>query len=455
MYIKLYDDIGSGAKARPRLTSFYEKLALEFEALDFEVVRSEFCRIEPEFKEAVASFERAGADCIVTWHAAYSPSLESIGALSATHLPIVVLDTTETYDFGPGQDPAEISYCHGIHGVMDMCNLLLRHGKKFAIAAGHYSESDLLARAAGFVRAAAAARALPGSRVGSLGGSFDGMGDFLISDEELHKRFGVSVVYPESGELASLMREISDEETEREMALDRENCYEIEEINRAVHMRTVKNCLATRKWIEKHNLAAFTANFRRISPDTGLSVMPFMEACKAMARGIGYAGEGDVLTASFVGALMRGFPDTAFVEIFCPDWKGDSLLLSHMGEYNPRLIRGRAGMKEINFIFGDAENPVVSYGCYRAGSAIYANIYRGVDGFRMIASPVEMQQTSEDGDNFEVKVRGWMKPSIPVGPFLEALSRAGATHHSVLVYRATIEQIKYFAELSGLECEVI
>ncbi|MDD7675564.1 MAG: hypothetical protein PUJ09_02915 [Eubacteriales bacterium] len=27
-------------------------------------------------------------------------------------------------------------------------------------------------------------------------------------------------------------------------------------------------------------------------------------------------------------------------------------------------------MKEINFIFGEAENPVVSYGCYRGGKAL-------------------------------------------------------------------------------------
>ena len=74
------------------------------------VVRSEFCRVAPEFSAAVGHFEREGADCIVTWHAAYSPSLECVGALTRTDLPVVVLDTTETYDFGASQDPGEISY---------------------------------------------------------------------------------------------------------------------------------------------------------------------------------------------------------------------------------------------------------------------------------------------------------------------------------------------------------
>ncbi|MBQ8435462.1 MAG: chemotaxis protein CheA, partial [Oscillospiraceae bacterium] len=39
--------------------------------------------------------------------------------------------------------------------------------------------------------------------------------------------------------------------------------------------------------------------------------------------------EGDILTAAFCGALLQGFADTSFVEIFCPDWKGGRVMLSH------------------------------------------------------------------------------------------------------------------------------
>lgn len=454
LYIKLYDDIGSGAKARPRLEGLYAEMARRFESQGFEVIRSEICRIEPEFRAAVSRFEAEGADCIVTWHAAYSPSLECIGALTDTRLPVVVLDTTETYDFSPSQNPDEISYCHGIHGVMDMCSLLKRYGKKYAVAAGHFSESDVIHRAAGYVRAAVSAAALGGSRVGSIGGSFDGMGDFLVSDEEMKSRFGVTVVYPEPGELAGLRSEISEGDAKDEAARDCESCFAIEPIDEKVHVRTAKNCLAVRRWLENRKLDAFTVNFREISPETGLEIMPFMEACKAMSRGIGYAGEGDVLTASLVGALMKGFPeDTSFIEIFCPDWKGNTLLLSHMGEYNPNLIRDRAGMKEINFIFGDSENPVVSYGCYRGGDAVFANLYKAADGFRLFISPVEMVDVKED--NFPTRVRGWMRPHMPVSDFLEALSRAGATHHSALIYGATAEQLGFFASLCGLGYEIV
>lgn len=55
----------------------------------------------------------------------------------------------------------------------------------------------------------------------------------------------------------------------------------------------------------QQHLTGFTINFEEAGCHKGLPCMPFSEACKAMARGIGYAGEGDVLTAAFVSALLR------------------------------------------------------------------------------------------------------------------------------------------------------
>ena len=454
LFIKLYDDCGAGAKSRPRLEPFAKKLAGMLEERGFETVVSPFCRVKEEFAAAVECFEKAGCEAIVTWHAAYSPSLESIDALAGTELPIIVLDTTETYDFGPCQDPGEISYCHGIHGVMDMCSMLRRRGKKFAIAAGYVGD-EVIDRVAGFVHAAVAARSMKGMKTGTVGGSFEGMGDFLVSDEEMKSRFGVEIVYPEKGELASYAEDVKDDEIARETAADFAAFDVLEPFGEESHARTVRYSLAVRRWIEKRGLSAFTVNFLEVRPENGLKIMPFMEACKEMAAGVGYAGEGDVLTASLVGALMNGFADTTFVEIFCPDWRGNTLLLSHMGEFNIRLASGRPAMKEIPFIYGDADDPVVAYGRYRGGEGVFINLYRSAEGFKVLLSETEMVDIPDSEDKFKNKVRGWMRPRIPVARFLEELSRHGATHHSAFVYGADAAQIGFFCDLLGLGYDVI
>lgn len=447
LYIKLYDDCGL-QEIRDRLEPFYEKMAKAFEENGFDVIRTPFCRVKDEFSAAVSKYEAEGADVIVTWHAAYSPSLESIDVLAATELPIVVLDTTDTYDFSPTQDSAEINMNHGIHGVMDMTSMLRRHGKEYAIAAGHYPTSDVLDRTCRLVRAAAGACSLKGSKVGTIGGSFDGMGDFLISDEELLSRFGVTAVYSDGKALTDLALSVTDEEIKKEMDYDNEHFCRLNDFSDEAHAKTVRNCLAVRKWIEKEGLDAFTVNFREIRPENGLVVMPFMEACKQMAKGTGYAGEGDVLTAAITGALMRGFDEVSFVEIFCPDWQGNRLCISHMGEFNVALSAEKPEIKEIPFTFGNAEDPVVCYGRYKAGSAVFINVFKDAEKYNMLISPVEMKDADED--RFKGTVRGWFEPCMPVADFLEKISKAGVTHHSSLVYGADLSELEFFGKLLGL-----
>lgn len=82
LYIALYDK--TSPSMRPRLEAFYETVAGLLEDRGLGVLRAPFCRLEPEFRQAVGRFETEGADVLVTLHMAYSPSLESIDVLSET-----------------------------------------------------------------------------------------------------------------------------------------------------------------------------------------------------------------------------------------------------------------------------------------------------------------------------------------------------------------------------------
>ena len=447
LYVKLYDDLNPGMHGR--LDPFYDTIARLLEEKGLEVIRAPFCRLEEEFLRAVSLFENAEAECIVTLHMAYSPSLASEKALAQTKLPIVVMDTTETYTFSPEQTPAEIDYNHGIHGVMDMCNLLRRNRKLYAIAAGHYLHSDVVERTCGFVRAAAAARALSGSRVGVYGGSFDGMGDFQVTPEEMKTRFGVEMLEADDEEIKKISASVTEEEIDEELQKDQEQFDFPEELNEYRYRLNTRAGLTMRKWIEKEKLNAFSMNFMKINANTGLKSMPFLEACKAMTRGIGYAGEGDAMDAAMMGALYHAYENASFVEIFCPDWSGNRIMISHMGEMNYLLSDIRPQLRNASFNYTSAEAPVIGYARFRGGNAVYANICRDEDGYAMVLAPVEMMHVKED--HFPSSMRGWMKPAVSVAEFLEFLSRNGATHHSLLVYDARVEEMAYFGRLLGMK----
>ena len=166
---------------------------------------------------------------------------------------------------------------------------------------------------------------------------------------------------------------------------------------------------------------------------------------------IASAREGDVLTAALVGALNRAFGRTTFTEIFCPDWAGNALFLSHMGEINPEVVGGPARLCERPFPFTKAQRPAIVTGAPRPGPATLVNLSPGPDDtFRLLIVPVEVLADTANPAMRGI-VRGWIRPSGPVPQFLERYSELGGTHHSALVLGHHTEALTAFAEYRGWE----
>ena len=54
-----------------------------------------------------------------------------------------------------------------------------------------------------------------------------------------------------------------------------------------------------------------------------------------------------------MGTLLQAYPDTSFTEMFCPDWEGNQIFLSHMGEMNLKLAAAKPRLVEKPFPFTD------------------------------------------------------------------------------------------------------
>lgn len=454
-YIALYDQIRPETRHdfEPLLRQVRDGLAAE----GLEVVAAPICCVRSEFDNAVSTFNQQDVDAIVTLHLAYSPSLESIDALAAARRPLIVLDTTMDESFGPEVDPARIMYNHGIHGVQDMCTMLRVRGVPFEIVAGHVAKSDVIRRAADLARAARAAANLRNMRAVRLGPAFVSMGDFAVPERTLRRVLGIHVEQATIEDLAEDVRCVTDTEVQREVREDQEK-YRCEAPT-DVHARSVRVGLGVRRFLEKKGAGAFSFNFQSFtSKEPPVDTVPFLEASKAMARGMGYAGEGDVMTASLVGALAANFQPATFTEIFCPDWRGNSLFISHMGEMNPLVAAGKPRLFEKPYTFSATNNPAVLTCAPAPGSAVLVNLAPGPEEtFRLILAPVEVLGDSKNRA-FQDSVRGWLRPTSMAGEvaaFLEQYSRLGGTHHSALVMGDRLEALRAFAGFAGIECSVI
>jgi L-arabinose isomerase len=452
LYIELYDTVAP--EKREKFESFLHTIINEIRKRNIDVVEAPVCRVKDEFSNAIRLFEDEQVNAIVTLHLAYSPSLESADILASTELPIIILDTTPSYEFGSNQNPDDIFFNHGIHGVQDMCNLLIRYGKAFQIETGHWKESDVIDRVVGWAHAAALAERMKNARVGTIGNPFKGMGDFFVPKDKLKTLIGIETIECDRNTIIELTPDSGDDSIREEMSHDIE-LYRVEDLDENRYRETIRICLAVRRWIEKEKLTAFTMNFLDFNRESGFPTPPFMEASKAMARGIGYAGEGDVLTAALVGALLSVYPNTTFAEMFCPDWQGDSIFLSHMGEFNINLAAEKAKFIQMDYQYSDAEDPVLAVGRLKDGRAVLVDLAPGVDeSFTLVIAPGVMIGKS-GADRFENTVHGWFKLPMPINEFLIEYSLVGGTHHWALVYGDVAAEIQKFGKLMGWKVVVI
>jgi len=126
-----------------------------------------------------------------------------------------------------------------------------------------------------------------------------------------------------------------------------------------------------------------------------------------------------------------------------------------MGEMNLRVAAGKPDLKEKDFPFTDAGNPVVAYGIFRGGQAVYVNLAPGRNQtYSLILSPVEMSDP-EGEDRMRDSIRGWFRPAVPVADFLTAYSQLGGAHHGAIVYGDALSVLEKFGKKMGWNTVII
>lgn len=452
LYIELYDKVDP--TSRQPMEQYLEEAAAMLRKNNIELVVADVCRIKPEFEKAADMFKSAKIDVLITFHLAYSPSLESIDALKKLNVPIVVLDSTPCYDFtGAMNQKDEIMANHGIHGVQDMCNLLKRNHIPYCVEAGHIHHSDVISRVTTSCKAAKAANAYKNARIGIVGKPFKGMGDFFKTPQELKQEIGASVISLDMKKYKAFESDVTETELEAELKYDKKR-FDMQIENLENYTAATRTGLAIRKWVKSENITALTVNFLDTGTG-GMPKMPFASLCKEMMNGIGYAGEGDTLTAGLVGALQSVYPQTSFTEMFCPCWKSGEIFLSHMGEMNLNLAVRKPVMFDSPFSYTDAGDTVKIAACFKQGDAVFVNLAPMAEGYLLITAPVEMIDHFDGESVYNRTIRGWMKPELPIDEFLSVYSNAGGTHHGALVYNVHPKELKLFADFMGFEFLVI
>ena len=152
-------------------------------------------------------------------------------------------------------------------------------------------------------------------------------------------------------------------------------------------------------------------------------------------------------------AAELGVPLT-FTEMFCPDWSGNTVFMSHMGECNVALAPGPVRLVEKDYRFGETENPAVAVFAVRPGPATLVNLAPGPEEvFDLVASRVRVLDYGTV-PGFPDVPHFWVRPEdSDLKSFLRGYSQCGGTHHSALVMGDQVDAMARMAQMLGLNFE--
>lgn len=404
--------------------------------------------------EAVARFEADGKDLILVVLLAYAPSHIALPALLRTRLPVVIFNTQPMQAITSETRSWDTTRNHGMHGVQDLANVLLRAGRPFQIVTGHYRDPRALAQVGEWCAAARAAGLLRHMRIGLLGYPMEGMGDFALDQTALLAQVGVEVHHIAMRLVADCATQAPADAIARQIAADRA-CFQVSpEVTTGDHEASARLEYALREILSEGGMQGFASHFEAIGAEACLETLPFLAASKLLGEGYGFGGEGDVTSAAAVSLLQSLAGMANFTEMFSMDFAGNSALMMHMGEGNWRMARTDEPVHLLCSNQGMAAlrcEPLLLTFSLEPGPATLLSLTTAPGGqLKFVVAEGEVVDFPYLADMKRPHYK--YRPAGDLCDFLTHYSLEGGSHHQALAFGHWAGTIEKLARLLGIAC---
>ncbi|PEJ53125.1 L-arabinose isomerase [Bacillus sp. AFS002410] len=398
---------------------------------------------------------------IITWMHTFSPSKMWIAGLSSLQKPYLHLATQFNRDIP--WDSIDMDFMNlnqAAHGDREHGFIAARMNIKRKVIMGHWENPSVRERIGSWMRTAAGFEESKNLKIARFG---DNMRQVAVTEGdkiEAQIKLGWTVNGYGVGDLVQRMNDVTEQEIDQLMA-EYEQKYDItpegltdgptrESIR---YQATIE--LGMKHFLTEGGYTAFTTTFEDLH---GMKQLPGLAVQRLMEQGYGFAGEGDWKTAALVRLMkiIAGNEGTSFMEDYTYHFEpGNEMVLgAHMLEVCPSISATRPKIEVHPLGIGGKEDPARIVFDGRGGSALNATIIDLGHRFRLLINEVEAVQPEIEMPNLPVARVLW-KTEPSLNQAVENWIQAGGAHHTSFSYKVTTEQLRDFAELTGIEMVVI
>lgn len=409
----------------------------------------------PEEITGVCRAASSDPDCagVISWMHTFSPSKMWIGGLGLLSKPYLHLNTQfnrnlpfETIDMN------FMNTNQSAHGDREHGFITARLRMKRKIICGYWEDAAFRSRIGGWMRSAVGAMFSRNLKVMRLG---DNMRYVAVTEGDkiqAQKDLGWSVNTYGVGGFAGVLKNVTDGQAEAKIEeYQSKYAFHTDKMDAVRYQAKLETALE--QMIEEGGFHAYTNTFEDLF---GLEQLPGLASQNLMAKGIGFGAEGDWKTAA-LGAVMGAMSADlgrrlSFIEDYTYHFEegNEAVLGAHMLEISPAIAGGQPAIEVYPLGIGGKADPARLVFEGMKGSAILVTIVDMGGRFRMIAHDVQAIPPMKKMPNLPVASVMW-KPTPDMICGNEAWIRCGGTHHSVISYDLTAQNMSDFAEIMGIE----
>ncbi|MGJ5834360.1 L-arabinose isomerase [Bacillus sp. G402] len=398
---------------------------------------------------------------VMTWMHTFSPAKMWIRGTSLLQKPLLHL-VTQYYENIPW-DTIDMDYMNlhqSAHGDREYGYINARLNKQNQIVAGHWSKQEVKQQIADWMDVAAAYHESFQIKVARFG---DNMRHVAVTEGdkiEAQIQLGWTVDYFGIGDLVNYVNAVEEAEVDALFAeyltlydVDY-GSYSAEEWEQSVKVQA-RYEIAIKRFLDEGGYNAFTTNFEDLH---GMKQLPGLAVQRLMAKGYGFAGEGDWKTAALARLLkvMSHHQSTGFMEDYTYEMTSgqEAVLQSHMLEVDPALAHTKPVIVVSPLGIGNREDPARLVFDGKAGEGVVVSIADFGTHFKWLIQEVEAFEPQEAAPHLPVARVLWkIKPNFQDG--VKAWIKHGGGHHTVVSLNLTVDQIVHFAKLVNAEYVVL
>ena len=398
-------------------------------------------------------FKEKGVDMVIIDEATYVTDYFPIQVVDALpDVPIVLFVTQCTSNLWDTMVNTDVIRYEGLVSIIQLAGAFSKMGRDYKAVVGSLEDEEAFAELGSHMKALALIRDLKYMDIGFVGHTFRGMYDIEVDKTKIKGVFGPNVLYIDVTHLIDIWNALTEDEiTDFVKELKTQLPYNYDAVDEEDVRKSASVGLAVKKMIKRFGIDGLTL-LGQHHVEVATRASADLSFFCAEDDGCMTSHEGDLANLVMKYILYKLTDKLpVFLEWSAYDIKSDTMLLTHHGVVDPKIhaadqekCRVTPSPEKWDFT---GKGCSVEY-CSKPGKVTLACLIDAKDGWKLLLSGgecIEMPQCPSFAPQFHFK-----HESLTIKQYIKKIVEEGVAHHVCLVYGDCRDDLKMYAEYTGI-----